>query len=225
MSALHDTTKPAGQVISETMKAEGGPAKGSTAAQMQSEVAKSQPQTASTTSTKSPEAQSISEVAKAEGGPKKGSASAQMQSELTKKRKAEQGVYDDNSTSNAAGSSKSPAGQAISDVAKAEGGTTKGSTSAKMQSELTKAQNTDSDPTPSLSADPLSQSRMDREANLADAYEKVVPKIEIDSEHVTSEDANLLHSREVRAHGVSEKGGPGATAQHLAAENEKKGTI
>ena len=223
MSALHDTTKPAGQVISETMKAEGGPSKGSAAAQMQSEVAKSQPNTS--TKPRSPEAQSISEAAKAEGGPIKGSASAKMQSELVKRRNAEKGTYDDNSISDSAGSSKSPAGQAISDVAKAEGGTTKGSTSAKMQSEVTKAQNTDSDPTPSLSADPRSQSHMDREANLADAYEKIVPKIEIDPEHVTSEDANLLHSREVRAHGVSEKGGPGATAQHLASENEKKGTI
>ena len=229
MSALRDTTKPAGQVISETMKAEGGPAKGSTAAQMQSEVAKSQPNNPSAT-TKSPEAQEISKVAKAEGGAAKGSASAQMQSELTKKRNAEQGLYDNTNTTSstgggAGGSTKSPAGQMISEVAKAEGGTTKGSTSAKMQSELTKAQNTNTNQAPSLGTDSISQSRMDKEANLADAQEKVMPKIEMDPEHVTSEDANLLRSREVRAHGVTEKGGPAATAQHLAAENEKKGTI
>ena len=214
MLVLHDTTKPAGEVISETMKAEGGPAKGSTAAQMQSELAKSQPNNPSTT-TKSPEAQEISEVAKAEGGTSKGSASAQMQSELSKKRNAERGQD----------STKSSAGQKISDVAKAEGGTTKGSTSAEMQSVFTKAQNANTDQMSNLSVDPTSRSRMDKEANLADAQDKVIPKIELDPEHVTSEDANLLRSREVRAHGVTEKGGPAATAQHLAAENEKKGTI
>ena len=223
MSALRDTMNPVSEIISETMKAEGGPAKGSTAAQMQSEVAKSQPNSPSTT-TKSPEAQAISEVAKAEGRTTKGSASARMQSDLAKKRNAEQGLYDNtsNTTGGLGGSTKSPAGQMISDVAKAEGGTTKGSASAQMQSELTKAQNAQ---TPDASTDPVTQSRIDKEANLADAQEKVLPKIETDPEHVTPEEANLLRSREVRAHGVTEKGGPAATAQHLAAENEKKGTI
>ena len=216
MSALRDATKSAGEVISETMKAEGGPAKGSTAAQMQSELAKSQPNNPITTN-KSPEAQEISKAAKAEGGvTKKGSPAAQMQSELSKKLRAEQALGE---------STKSPAGQTISDVAKAEGGTTKGSTSAKMQSELTKAQNANTDQMSNLSVDPASQSRTDKEANLADAQDRVIPKIELDPEHVTSEDANLLRSREVRAHGVTEKGGPAATAQHLAAENEKKGTV
>ena len=220
MSALKDTTKPAGEVISETMKAEGGPAKGSAAAQMQSEVAKSQQNNTSNT-TKSPEAQTISEVAKTEGGTTKGSQSAQMQSELTKQRNAEQGVYD-NDTS-AGTSNKSAAGQKISEVAKAEGGTTKGSASAKMQSELTKAQNNNQ--TPNFGADGATRSPVDKEANFAEAKAKVMPKIQADPEHVTKEDANLLRSREQRAHGVTEKGGVAASAQHLAAENEKKGTI
>ena len=220
MSALKDTTKPAGEVISETMKAEGGPAKGSTAAQMQSEVAKSQQNNTSNTTT-SPEGQTISEVAKAEGGTTKGSQSAQMQSELTKQRNAEQGVYDNNA--NGGTSNKSAAGQKISEVAKAEGGTTKGSASAKMQSELTKAQNNNQ--TPDIGGDPATPSHSDKEANFEDAKAKVMPKIQADPEHVTKEDANLLRSREQRAHGVTEKGGVAATAQHLAAENEKKGTI
>ena len=279
MSALKDASKPASEVISETMKAEGGPAKGSTAAQMQSEVANSQQSntssnpkssegqtisevakaeggttkgsksaqlqseltkqrnaeqgvydnntnntngTTSSNTTQSPEAQSISEVAQAEGGTTKGSKSAQMQSELTKKRNAEQGVYDDNTT-NTATTGKSPAGQAISEVAKAEGGTTKGSTSAKMQSELSKAQNAGQ--TPNLSTDPITQSHNTKEANFEDAKARIVPKMENDPEHVTKEDASLLRSRETRAHGVTEKGGVAATAQHLAAENEKKGTV
>ena len=220
MSALKDTTKPAGEVISETMKAEGGPAKGSTAAQMQSEVAKSQQNNTSNTTT-SPEGQTISEVAKAEGGTTKGSQSAQMQSELTKQRNAEQGVYENNTDGGT--SNKSAAGQKISEVAKAEGGTTKGSASAQMQSELSKAQNNNQ--TPDLGTDPGTRSHLGKEANFEDAKAKVMPKIQADPEHVTKEDANLLRSREQRAHGVTEKGGVAATAQHLAAENEKKGTI
>lgn len=165
--------------------------------------------------------QVISETAKAEGGPSKGSASAQMQSQVTKARNAEQ-----NDASLGSGTGKSPAGQAISDVAKAEGGTTKGSTSAKMQSELTKAQNAAAGQgTVTGAADPATQSQLDREANLAEAQDKVAPKIQNDPEHVTKEDASLLRSRETRAHGVTEKGGTAATAQHLAAGNEKKGTI
>ena len=156
-----------------------------------------------------------------------------MQSELSKKRNTELGRYNNSGNTSGGGAegsnTKSPAGQMISDVAKAEGGTTKGSTSAKMQSELTKAQNADSNSnqTPNLdtTTDPTLQSRLDKELNLADAEEKVLPKMEMDPEHVTSEDASLLRSREMRAHGVTEKGGAAATAQHLAAENEKKGTV
>ena len=163
----------------------------------------------------------ISDTAKAEGGPAKGSASAQMQSEVTKARNAEQG-----NTTGSSNTTKSAAGQMISEVAKSEGGTTKGSTSAKMQSELTKAQNANAGQESGAGAvDPTTQSQMDREANFNDAQKKVAPKIQNDPEHVTKEDASLLRSRETRAHGVTEKGGVAATAQHLAAENEKKGTI
>ena len=163
----------------------------------------------------------ISDTAKAEGGPSKGSASAQMQSEVAKARNAEQGPAP---TGNNTG--KSAAGQMISEVAQAEGGTTKGSTSAKMQSELTKAQNaTIGQGGTTGTADPGTQSQLDREANFQDAQDKVVPKMQNDPEHVSREDASLLRSRETRAHGVTEKGGVAATVQHLAAENEKKGTV
>ena len=237
-SSSNTTTSPEGQTISEVAKAEGGTTKGSKSAQMQSEITKQRNAeqglydnkssgntngiTPSNT-TQSPEAQHISGVAQAEGGTTKGSKSAHMQSELTKKRNAEQGVYSGTTTANTASTSKSPAGQAISDVAKAEGGTTKGSTSAKMQSELSKAQNAGQ--TPKIGTDPTNQSHNTKEANFEDAKAKVVPKMENDPEHVTEEDASLLRSRETRAHGVTEKGGVAATAQHLAAENEKKGTV
>lgn len=163
-------------------------------------------------------AQGISEAAKAEGGPTKGSASAKMQSEFTKQRNAAQGI--------GRSSNKSAAGQAISDVAKAEGGTTQGSTPAQMQSEIIKAQNAGSGQGgPFESVDPTTRSEMDRETNLIDAEQEMVPKMQNDPEHVTKEDASLLRSRETRAHGVTEKGGIAATAQHMAAENEKKGII
>ena len=166
--------------------------------------------------------QVISETAKTEGGPVKGSTSAQMQSEVTRARNAEPGV---NNTSN-----KSAAGQMISDVAKEEGGTTKGSASAKMQSEVSKARNAGVGQTMTSepidpAVDPAVQSQMDRGTNLAEAEEKVIPKMQEDPEQVTKEDANLLRSRETRAHGSTQKGGVAATAQHMAAENEKKGKI
>ena len=166
----------------------------------------------------------ISDAAKAEGGPTKGSASAKMQSDLSRALNAEKSP-----SSNIDGSSnKSAAGEVISNVAKAEGGTTKGSTSAKMQSELTKAQNASAGVGSGSGAgavDSATQSQMDKEANLAEAQDLVVPKMEHEPEHVTKEDASLLRSREVRAHGATEKGGVAATAQHQAAENEKQGTI
>lgn len=216
----------AGQIISETAKAEGGPSKGSASAHMQSEVDKARnAEEGGTTSNRSEAGQMISEVAREEGGTTKGSKSAKMQSELTKAQNESAGQGTSTGASTSPGA-KSPAGQTISEVAKAEGGTTKGSKSAQMQSELTKAQNAGSGQgTSTGAADPTTQSQMEREANLSEAQEKVAPKMEKDPEHVTKEDASLLRSRETRAHGVTEKGGVAATAQHLAAENEKKGTI
>lgn len=146
-----------------------------------------------------------------------------MQSDVARARNAEQSSSGDLDGS----SNKSAAGQMISDVAKAEGGTTKGSTSAKMQSELSKAQNASASVgsgSGAGSVDPATQSQIDKEANLAEAQDRVVPKMEHEPEHVTKEDASLLRSRETRAHAATEKGGVTATAQHLAAENEKKGT-
>lgn len=48
-------------------------------------------------------------------------------------------------------------------------------------------------------------------------------KMTNDPASVTKEDANLLHSREQRAHGQTEKGGITSQAHKLAAENEKNG--
>jgi Seed maturation protein len=53
-------------------------------------------------------------------------------------------------------------------------------------------------------------------------FENVVaaikPKLEKSPDMVTREDANLIHSREVRAHGATEKGGVATQAMSLAAK-------
>ncbi|KAI9694534.1 MAG: hypothetical protein M1822_000150 [Bathelium mastoideum] len=70
--------------------------------------------------------------------------------------------------------------------------------------------------------DPATQSHLHKEQNFRDVANTVSAKMANEPEHVTREDANLLHSREQRAHGHTDKGGIAAQAQHLAAENEGK---
>ena len=60
------------------------------------------------------------------------------------------------------------------------------------------------------------QSHRDKEANLHQAEDTVMPKIEQGT--VTRADADLLHSREARAHGHTDKGGLAATAQSLTSK-------
>lgn len=69
---------------------------------------------------------------------------------------------------------------------------------------------------------PATQSAIDKEENFEDAAVDVGQKMKTNPGQVTKEDADLLHSREQRAHGQTEKGGPASQAQHLAAENQKK---
>lgn len=66
------------------------------------------------------------------------------------------------------------------------------------------------------------QSAIDRKENFEDAAVDVGQKMKNDPQHVSKEEADLLHSREQRAFGQTEKGGVAAQAQRLAAENEGK---
>ena len=66
------------------------------------------------------------------------------------------------------------------------------------------------------------QSAMDRKENFEDIAVDVGKKMKNDPKHVTKEDADLLHSREQRAFGHTEKDGAASKAQHLAAENEHR---
>jgi hypothetical protein len=67
---------------------------------------------------------------------------------------------------------------------------------------------------------PHEQSHRDKDANLHQAEATIKPKIE--EGNVTEADANLLHSREARAHGNIDKGGFTATAQSLASKKRQE---
>lgn len=66
---------------------------------------------------------------------------------------------------------------------------------------------------------PAEQSQLDREANYVEAADKVGTKLETEPENVTKEEGDLLHSRETKAFGVTEKGGIASQAQSQAAKN------
>jgi len=72
--------------------------------------------------------------------------------------------------------------------------------------------------------DPAEQSQITKESNFQQAVDEVGQKMAKEPNSVTKEDASLLHSREQRAHGTTEKGGIAAQAHSLATDNEKKGT-
>lgn len=68
--------------------------------------------------------------------------------------------------------------------------------------------------------DPTVRSQLDRQANFEDAASKVGGKLVNEPGNVTTEEADLLHSREQRAFGRTEKGGLAAQAQHQVASNQ-----
>lgn len=68
---------------------------------------------------------------------------------------------------------------------------------------------------------PAVQSAMDKEANFQQAADQVGSKLASNPGSVTKEEADLLHSREQRAHGHTDKGGIASQAQQTAAQNEK----
>ena len=66
---------------------------------------------------------------------------------------------------------------------------------------------------------PAEQSQLDREANYVEAADKIEAKLATEPRSVTKEDGDLLHSRETKAFGATEKGGIASQAQSQAAEN------
>lgn len=99
-----------------------------------------------------------------------------------------------------------------------------------MQSELTKQRNAEpasgqaasSKPSrvnPNTVLNPAEQSQLDREANYVEAADTIGAKVATDPASLTKEDGDLLHSRETKAFGATEKGGIASQAQSLASEN------
>lgn len=73
----------------------------------------------------------------------------------------------------------------------------------------------------SASLPPNVRSQMDKEANFQQAAAEVGSKLQSNPESISKEEADLLHRREHRAHGATEKGGIAAQAQSQSAQNQK----
>lgn len=65
------------------------------------------------------------------------------------------------------------------------------------------------------------QSQLDRQENYESAAEAVKQKLEQDPQALTKEDGDLMHSRETKAFGTTEKGGLASQAQSQASKNEQ----
>lgn len=203
--------------------------------------------TMSTTAPPAPSSQDISATAKAEGGPTKGSQSAHLQSQLgkeqnfertaqevgqkmqthpesitsevslstTRSRKLTNNIIQDAShlksrEARAIGQSQPPKDSISSDAQRLASANEQG-TGKPVES------------TGSLSSD--EQSHLAKERNFQSAADQISDKIANHPEQVTKDDADLLHSREQRAHGHTDKGGIAAQAQHLASENAAKTAV
>ena len=64
------------------------------------------------------------------------------------------------------------------------------------------------------------QSQSNREANWADAAQKISDKMANDPSSITKKDAGEIHKREQRAFGTTEKGGLASEAHKLADQNK-----
>lgn len=104
---------------------------------------------------------------------------------------------------------------------RAFGVTEKGGLASQAQHQVAENEGATTKRSPTTPSNPNVQSQSDRQANYEDAASKVGSKLANDPEHITKEDADLLHSREHRAIGYTEKGGLAAQAQHQVAENQK----
>ncbi|KAG9651661.1 hypothetical protein KCU95_g11142, partial [Aureobasidium melanogenum] len=167
-----------------------------------------------------PSSHDISAVAKDENGPVKGSQSAQMQSQVGKVQNFENAAQDvlskmqqdpSSITADDANYLKSREARATSQAQPP-----KDSVSADAQRLAAANEKGAAPKTGPLS--PAEQSHLTKERNLEQAVNQVGSK---DPSQITQDDANLLHSREQRAHGHTEKGGVAAQAQSIATENTR----
>ena len=151
-----------------------------------------------------------------------------MQSELTKKRNLEDAaakVLSKLETAPEAVTSED-ASLLHSREARVQGGPTKGDLASQAQSvaaaneqgatvQTNRAQGSGA----SANLTAAEQSQLDREANYVEAANKVGQKMATEPEKVTKKEGDLLHSRETKAFGATEKGGIASQAQSQAAKN------
>ncbi|MCJ1232366.1 hypothetical protein MMC14_000318 [Varicellaria rhodocarpa] len=71
-----------------------------------------------------------------------------------------------------------------------------------------------------LNLDPSTQSQLDREANYVEAADTIQTKLEEEPGSVTKEEADSMHRREQRAFGHTDRGGLASRAQSQVAKNE-----
>ncbi|GAB7347999.1 hypothetical protein MBLNU459_g5496t1 [Dothideomycetes sp. NU459] len=148
--------------------------------------------------------QIISEIAKQEGSPTSGSESAEMQSQVDKIKDAN---LLKSREARATGQAQPPKDSVSADAQRLASANERGVASS------------------TGSLQPGQQSHLAKEQNFQQAASEIGSKMINDPDHVTKADGDLMHSREQRAHGHTEKGGIAAQAQKLASENAAKGMV
>ena len=174
----------------------------------------------------------ISSAAHSEGGPRKGSTSANLQSQATRERNAEDAdaivgnklnAAPESITSEDASFAQSrearatgiahPAG-GIAQAAQQQAAANEGATSSSSEN---RAENLSTNG----NVDASTQSQLDKEQNYKDAAREISAKMEVDPKSISKEEADMLHSREHRAFGRTERGGLAAQAQSMTSKNEQ----
>ena len=151
-----------------------------------------------------------------------------MQSELTKKRNLEDIAAKVTSKLETAPETVTSEDASLlhSREARVQGGPTKGDLASQAQSVA--AANEQGAPVQTnrtqasgatANLTPAEQSQLDHEANYVEAADQVGTKLATEPENVTKKEGDLLHSRETKAFGATEKGGIASQAQSQAAKN------
>jgi len=186
-----------------------------------------------------PSSNDISAVAKDENGPVKGSESAQMQSQvgkvqvrpsislLTPQQPADQHLQNFESAAQDVLSKmqQDPTSVTADDAnylksreARATGQAQPPKDSVSADAQRLAAANEQGAAPKTGPLSPAEQSHLTKERNLEQTVNEVASK---DPSQITQDDANLLHSREQRAHGHTEKGGVASQAKTIANENTR----
>ena len=142
-----------------------------------------------------------------------------MQSQITKQRNLEDAAAKIGSKLDNAPSTVTSEDASLlhSREARVTGGPTKGDLASQAQSIAAANEKGATVPT-NTPLDPAQQSRSEPE-DYVEVADKIAAKLETEPENITKEDGAMLHSRETKAFGRTEKGGITSQAQSQAAKN------